>query len=427
MIFSLKRRVPPLSKFWIIVSHTYLQKLKTKSFIFTTIITALILVGITNMNTIIDFFEKDEQTHIGIVDSTNELYESFNQQVENMDPSFVLIEYKEEKKAAEAVESEEIKGYLSLERDRKGFPRAVYKARSLTDAHVVNVLQNALQQTKVSIAAGEIGLTAEQIEQLYAPADFEQQALIKEAKTEEELNQARGLVYVLLFIIYVNVIMYGSMIAMEVATEKSSRVMEILVSSVPPVTQMFAKITGIALLSLTQMSVILLTGYTSLKRNISELKEWTGTMGVTDIPTETILYALLFFVLGYLLFATLAAFLGSLVSRTEDVQPMITPMTLLIVAAFLIAMFGLGNPEAGFIKVTSFIPFFSPMIMFLRVGMLDVPTWEILLSVVLLIITIVLLGVFGARVYKGGVLMYGQSSSLKDIKKALQLTKEKKE
>jgi ABC-2 type transport system permease protein len=125
------------------------------------------------------------------------------------------------------------------------------------------------------------------------------------------------------------------------------------------------------------------------------------------------------------LFATFAAFLGSLVSRIEEIQQMIMPMTLLIVAGFMIAMFGINNPDNTFIQVTSFIPFFAPMIMFLRVGMLNVPFWEIGLSIGLLVATIVLLAIFGARVYRGGVLMYGKTSSLKDIKKALQLTKEK--
>lgn len=100
-------------------------------------------------------------------------------------------------------------------------------------------------------------MTEQQIAQLNTPPAFDTIALQKNAKTEEDLNQARGLVYVLLFVIYFGVLMYATMIAMEVATEKTSRVMEILISSVPPVTQMFAKIMGVALLSLTQMILFL--------------------------------------------------------------------------------------------------------------------------------------------------------------------------
>ena len=94
-------------------------------------------------------------------------------------------------------------------------------------------------------------------------------------------------------------------------------------------------------------------------------------LGFQNIPASTIIYAVIFFILGYFLYATLAAFLGSLVSRIEDVQQMITPMTMLVVAGFMIAMFGLNQPDTTFITITSYIPFFTPMLMFMRVGMLN--------------------------------------------------------
>jgi ABC-2 type transport system permease protein len=200
--------------------------------------------------------------------------------------------------------------------------------------------------------------------------------------------------------------------------------MEILISSVSPIKQMFAKILGIGLLSLTQLAVFLLAGYFSIKQNLESMEGgFFEFFGFGEIPVGTIIYSVVFFILGYFLYATLAAFLGSLVSRIEDIQQMITPMTLLVVAGFMIAMFGLNQPEAPFVTVTSFIPFFTPMLMFLRVGMLNIPVWETSLSIAILIGTIVFLAIFGARVYKGGVLMYGKSNSFKDIKRALQLTK----
>ena len=149
-------------------------------------------------------------------------------------------------------------------------------------------------------------------------------------------------------------------------------------------------------------------------------------LGFQNIPASTIVYAVIFFILGYLLYATLAAFLGSLVSRIEDVQQMITPMTLLVVAGFMIAMFGLNQPDTTFITIASYIPFFTPMLMFMRVGMLSLPVWEPILGIVILVtFDHRILAIFGARVYKGGVFMYGKSNSFKDIKKALQLTKDK--
>ena len=276
----------------------------------------------------------------------------------------------------------------------------------------------------MQLAASQLQLTPDQLASIYEPPVFERVALKDNAKTQEELSEARGLVYVLLFVIYFAVIMYANMIAMEVATEKSSRVMEILISSVSPIKQMFGKILGIGLLSLTQLVFLLGVGYYFVKRNLESMEGgFFEFLGFQNIPLSTIIYAVIFFILGYFLYATLAALLGSLVSRIEDVQQMITPMTFVVVAGFMIAMFGLNQPDTTFITITSYIPFFTPMLMFMRVGMLTLPTWEPILGILILIVSIVILAIFGARVYKGGVLMYGKSSSFKDIKKALQLTK----
>lgn len=417
-----------MSKFWIILFHTYTSKLKTKSFIITTLITAVIIFGLSNIQSIIDKFDSKDEQKVGVLSESADLYQAFEHSFAANSGEIAIEKFDgTEAEADEKVTVGELTGYLILTENDEGLPEGVYKAPSITDSDITGELEQALQQLKVTIATTKAGLTPEQINDLYSPVQFEKVALEEHAKTEEELNQARGLVYVLLFVIYFAVIMYANMIAMEVATEKSSRVMEILISSVSPIKQMFGKILGIALLSLTQFVAILAIGYASLKQSMANMGGGPfEVFGFGDLPVSTFIYAGIFFILGYFLFATLAAFLGSLVSRIEDVQQMITPMTLLIVAAFMIAMFGLTKPESAVITVTSYIPFFAPMIMFLRVGMLTLPTWEIALSIGILILTITLLAIFGARVYRGGVLMYGKSSSFKDIRKALQLTKSDK-
>jgi ABC-2 type transport system permease protein len=380
------------------------------------------------MTKIIDVFSDDEQGEkVAVIDQSGELFAPFKEQIKaiNKDVHLQLYEGSEEE-GERAVKNDEFKGLLILSQNNEKLPEASFKARSIADSTLPATLQQGLQQIKTQAAATQINLTQEQLGKLYEPVAFSKTALEENAKTEEELNQARGLVYVLLFVIYFAVIMYANMIAMEVATEKSSRVMEILISSVSPIKQMFAKILGIALLSLTQMAAFLLIGYYFVKQNLESMDSGIFEFfGFGDIPVQTIIYAVVFFILGYFLYATLAAFLGSLVSRIEDVQQMITPMTIMIVAGFMIAMVGLGQPETTFITITSYIPFFTPMLMFMRVGMLTLPAWEPLLGIVILLITIVVLAIFGARVYKGGVLMYGKSNSFKDIKKALQLTKNK--
>ena len=413
-----------MSKFWIVVKHTYSSKVKTKSFIVSTLITLAIVLALTNITKIIDLFDNNEVDTVAVFDESGQYFEAFDSQMNSTDSDLNIEQINSEKEGHDLVNSGEVVGYLTLTSDEQGLPSGVYHANSVTDETINSQLSQALSNVKNILVTQQLNISSEQMISLYEPASFETEAISETAKTTEELNQARGLIYVLLFVIYFGVLGYAGMIATEVAGEKTSRVMEILISSVSPVQQMFGKILGIALVSLTQMLLFLGVGYFTIKQNIGEMDGGFFTFfGFGSTSPSIIIYAIVFTLLGYFLFATLAAFLGSLVSRVEDVQTMITPMTLLVVAGFMLSMFGLSNPEAGFVKITSFIPFFSPMLMFLRIGMIEVPTWEIAISIILLVVTIASLAIFGAKVYRGGVLMYSNASSFKSIKDALNLTK----
>ncbi|ANB60380.1 ABC transporter permease [Anoxybacteroides amylolyticum] len=411
-----------MNKFWIVLWHTYITKLKSKSFLVITVIVGLLTFGVTNLNHIIDFFTKDEKKVVGIIDETGALYEPLQAQLaKNRDSKLKLKLFQGTKQEAkQKVKNETWDAFLTIAYDDKQLPKATYYANMIANSDTAGTLEQALQQLKTMLATAKIGLTPEQVTQLYEPVSFQKVALEKNAKTEEELQQARGLVYAIVFAMYMFVLMYGSMIASEVATEKSSRVMEILISSVSPVQQMFGKIIGVALLSLTQFAFLFIIGFSSLKSNGYELFRLLGT---EHIPAKTLVYAVIFFLLGYLLYATLFATLGSMVSRLEDVQLVVTPVTLLVLASFFIAMFGLDSPQSPVITVTSFIPFFAPLIMFLRIGMLDIADWEVAISISLLIGTIIFVAFIGAKIYRGGVLMYGKAASWKDMKKAIELTK----
>lgn len=416
-----------MNKFWIILSHTYLNKIKSKTFIITTALMLLFVVAAVNFQTIADFFSDNSKDKIAVIDETDSLFAPLKESVENANEKMELVAYNESESAGkQAVEDEEYVALVTLSLNTEGFPQAVYYANEITDAEEQYALQEPLQQLKVSMAIEQAGFDQESVAEINQPVDFETVALDEGAKTMEEMFQAQGIVYVMVFLMYMVVIMYGSMIATDVATEKSSRVMEILISSASPVAHMFAKILGIALVGLTQIGLLIGLGAVMISMKKDELAGGLlDGFGFLDAPVSLIIYGVVFFLLGYLLYATLAAMFGSLVSRTEDANQAVTPLILLLVVAFLIAMTGLTSPQTTVVTVSSFIPFFSPMVMLLRVGMLNVPVWEVALSIGLLIGTIIILGLIGARVYKGGVLMYGGTNPLKNIKKALMLSKKK--
>lgn len=407
------------------MSHTYVSKIKSKSFIISTLIALIFIVGLVNIQSIIDYFADDEKEKIAVIDSSGVMVDSYAQSVETADEDMEVIPFDgSESEAKDAVLDEEFDALVVIDVNEKQLPEATYFANSISNTSKAEFLEQQLQQLKIAIATEQSGIDQTQLAEIYEPVNFEAIALDESSKTEEELNQARGIVYIMLFVLYMAVISYGQIIMTDVANEKSSRVMELLVSSAPAITHMFAKIVGIALVGLTQIGSLILIGYFLIK---SKQEELIGGMfeylGFQNVSISIYIYAIIFFLLGYLLYATLAAMLGSLVSRVEDAGQMMMPMIFLIMIAFFIAMFGLSAPDASFVTITSYIPFFAPMIMFMRIGMLEVPVWEIAVSLGLLVATIILLAVIGARVYKGGVLMYGRTGSFKDIKKAISLTK----
>lgn len=421
-----------MNKFWVVLSQTYMTRFKSKSFIITTALFLVFILGLGNIDKIIDLFSSDEEVSepiIAIIDETD-VYGGYLENVESQSVQFnVSTDSKET--LNEAVLAGNIEGVLILTPDDLSPFNATLYLEDVLNNHIEYEVAEQLQQLKVKVMTEEADIDEQVLQAIYQPVPFQLQAIQKAdgttSRTEEEISGARGLVYVMLFLLYFAVITYGQMIATDIANEKTSRVMEILISSSSPVSQMFAKIIGIALLGLTQISLLIATGFFVIEMRKNDLDgDFFEFFGFSDIPVSVYVYALIFFLLGYLLYATLSAMLGSLVSRMEDVGQLMFPVIILIVIAFMVSMFGLESPESTVVTVMSYIPFFSPLVMFLRVGLLGIPFYEVMISIGILLVTIFILGYIGARVYRGGVLMYGGGFKLRDIKQVMHLSKKNK-
>jgi ABC-2 type transport system permease protein len=418
-----------MSKFVTVMMHTYRSKIKSKPFLLSTVITIALLFVVSNMNEIIKVFNGDNVSEVAVIDHTGNSFTALKSQVKQYDDEFIVKEFnKSEKDAEQKILDGKLDGLLILDADSSGLVSGKYKAEDVTKQDLITDIQTALQQIKNKAAAESIGLNQEQLAAIYLPVGFDKESLSTTAKSEEEAAQVYVLVYVLLFFMYTSVLMYGSMIAVEVATEKSSRVMEILISSISPVKQMFGKIFGIVLVALTQLVMFVAAGFAAVQLNgkLSGSESIINELKLNEIPVSLIIYAFIFFILGFFMYATLFAMIGSLISRVEEVNSIMTPVTIVIVAAFMIAMYGRENPESGFVAAASYFPLFTPMLMMLRVGMLSLPFWEVAIGIGVLAGAIVLFAVIGARVYRGGVLMYGSAPSLKLFKQALTLSKQEK-
>ncbi len=227
--------------------------------------------------------------------------------------------------------------------------------------------------------------------------------------------------YIMIFALYMVILLYGQMVATNVATEKSSRAMELLITSAKPVSMMFGKILASCIAGFLQLFCIF--GFSLLCFRLNK-GEWDSSSILTSIfgmPVSLFVYMLVFFLLGFLIYAFLFGAVGSTASKLEDINTSVMPVTMLFVIAFLVVVVSMtsGNVDTLLLKICSFIPFTSPMAMFTRIAMSTVPFYEIAASIVILIASVIGIGILSAKIYRLGVLMYGNPPKLTTILKNL--------
>lgn len=225
--------------------------------------------------------------------------------------------------------------------------------------------------------------------------------------------------YAMIFGLYIVILLYGQMVASNVASEKSSRAMELLVTSAKPTAMMFGKVIASCLAGLLQLSVVF--GCALIFYRLNE-EYWTGSPIIASLfsfPVRLLVYMLVFFILGFFLYAFMYGAVGSTATKLEDINTSVMPITMVFLISFFVVIFSMtsGNMEGGVIKAASFIPFTSPMAMFTRICMSTVPFHEILISVLILIASVIAIGVLAARIYRLGVLMYGKPPKISELLK----------
>lgn len=441
MRFSLEPlEVKSLNNLGNVIGFTVMNKIRSKAFKVTTLVLLVLIVIGTNVPYVISLFDKNEATPIGMIQSADEssiaadLKAVFDVQ-ENKELDIQLFDDQGSGEANEAylkkqIQEGQIKGYLTQgELDEAGFPIMTYKSEENMDFGTQSKLENGLGQLKVQQVIADLGLTAEQVGMINSPVQVAKVQIsvtgdaLDEGKSAGEIAIASGLVYFLIIMLFIAVMVSGQLIATEITAEKSSRVMEILITSVAPLAQMFGKIIGIFLIGI--MQIILFVGAAAISlmmpHNRSTFEGFNIDLSLID--PMLLVYALIFYVTGYLLYATLFAAVGSIVSRTEDLGQAITPVTMLSMVGYFIAIFGISAPNSMIVIVSSYIPFFSPFIMFLRMGVTEPALWEVWLSIGILLASIFGLGWLSAKIYRTGVLMYGKRPTFKELRKAMKAYK----
>jgi len=442
-----------MNKTLIILKHEYLKRVKKKSFIILTILVPLLFAGMFALLIYLAINNDKEERTIAVYDEStlflgefkDEIYtkyyfvpkEEYEQLKSNLKGSefYALLFIPQNiysSNTAQLISNKQVPMELNDDIQRK-LSRFIEndKRRKIIDQTQIPDLEERLNATKTTVNLSTLKISEK-----------------GEAKKSSSAI-AFFTSYAMGFIIYFFVFMYGSMVMRSVMEEKKSRIIEVIISSVKPSQLMAGKIIGTALVGLTQVAIWILLGIVAIgtvqsffspesaqqigqsvmetqgqmnpalaqaadQNKVMEIVEMIGNL---NIPL--ILFAFVFyFLMGYLLYSSLLGAVGAAVDNDEDSQQMILPVTFPLIISIMLLMLIARNPEGPLAFWASIIPFTSPVIMLARVPY-GIPTWELLLSMFLLIITTIGTIAAAAKIYRIGLLMYGKKVNIKELFKWL--------
>ncbi|UXU83869.1 ABC transporter permease [Mammaliicoccus sciuri] len=414
-----------MNKFWPTFNLTYMQKVKSKSFIIMTAIFMILIFALSNIDKIIDFFDNDSKV-VAIQTDNDMIYKVLEKQYKQSD-DIEKVEKVSLEKGKKGVKDEKYKRLIQVNLNGEKVDGTIYEKGNVSESEKMT-LQSTLSQMQSSLTAQKLNLSEKDLKTLNTPSDVKTEKIKSNDEKQssdvdpkvQALNSA--VVYIIIFLSFFITINYANQIGSEIATEKTTRVIEMIVTSVKPSIHVSAKILAIISVAFTQIFFIILAVVISIFA--FDLKGLFESAGVEYGPetTRIIIYGAVYLILGVVSYISLAAILGALTSRIEDLAQSMMPVTFISLAAFYIAIFSITNPDTMLVKVTSFIPMLSPMVMLLRTTSETTPEWHLILGIVISIVTCIILLVFAAKTYRGSVLTY-EKGVIKNLKNALNITK----
>ena len=407
-----------MEDFLIVLKFELMNFLKNKTFIISTLIISLMIIIGLSIPTIQDTFFNSSKEKSALEDNNeNKLYGYINQNkvisnIEDLEEEFTsgkLMEFNNLDDLENQVNSGEIEaGYII-----KSYTKYEYlvKNNEMMDSNRFD-FEKALVKTYRIKELEERGIEYSEVEDLIlAEIEHDIKVLGKDSASNYMYT------YILVFGLYFMIILYGQLIATSVASEKSNRTMEVLVTSTNSRNLIFGKVIGGALAGGIQFGIVILIGIITYNLNSAA---WNNSLDfIFKIPGNVLLTFSIFGILGYLFYSFIFGALGALVSRTEDISSSSTPVTIVFIIVFMISMMGMQDTEGTLLKVASFIPLSSFIAMFVRVSMGSVSNMEVIISLTILAISTGVIGVLASAIYRLGTLMYGNPVKIKNAIKLL--------
>ncbi len=401
-----------------VIAFTIKDMAKRKSFIVSTLIILILIVVGFNIPNIISAVTDDDESSgkekILIVDSTN-LFEGTLQSLNQMDLEYTFqianndISFDDIKTR---IEDKDINEAVVIEQKDDGTHKLRYIVENMTQvASAPEDLINAINTVYTNLQISKLGLTQEQIASLTPNFEF-----TIEQTEEQEVSGNLFVIMMLSIVLFYAIYFCAYQVSSSITTEKTSKIMETLVTSTSPRTIVLGKTIGIGIVGLIQICVIVATALISAKVFLEpELLE--AVLDMSKFTPYLAIITIVYFILGYFAYALLYALTGSTVSKPEDIQSANTPVAILAVIGFYLSYFTMMNPTSELNQFAAIFPISSPFCMPFRIMMGIASTSEIVLSIIVLIITSLIIAKVAIKIYSNAILNYGTKMTFKDIVK----------
>lgn len=411
-----------MKQFFTIFKHELSQYFKNKIFVITTLILILAVSGFLFAPRIGEIINKSKSAETSEEKKSEVLVKSDNTDLEKLLPAIaasfpqqnVKITNESVDEIKKQIKDQSVEFAFVLSADLKSYTYLA-NVSALLDPNL-NTMDNLLKTLYSHAYLKKHGLNDTQIAEVQNPNITHTIESISEDGTKNFWYA-----YVMVFVLYLVIMMFGQKVAMSVVTEKTSRAMEVLITSASPVALMFGKILASSVAGIIQIIAIFGSAFVSYNINKSYFENNAVMNTLFNFPASLVGYLLIFFLLGFLIYSFLFGAMASTVSKIEDLSSVVMLIQIIFVAGFVISTNAMtsGDVNSDLMKGLSLFPLTSPMAMFTRIAMSEVPGLEILLSVAFLILATILIGYIAAKIYRVGVLMYGTKPTLGKIIKAI--------
>lgn len=419
-----------MSKYWVITKEVYKKNVKSFGFIAMVLSPLIVMLFIGGL---IYYFSREdvnqEPVQIALISEEAGLSDAFQAGEWNLEVDESVTS---ESEAEEALVNEAIVGYLVIESEEDTLSIDIVHAGELSE--YIPMFSELFSNYQTMLRAGTLDLTPDQVMSLSEPVELNERqvSIVEETLTTEDTTdtmvQQFGAYFVSIAIM-IFIMTYAGIIAEEVASEKGTRIMEIILSSASVTSHFFGKLTGVMLILLTQLGLYAAVGLGVYFyfRNSDFVQQITQTIDIGALLQELMGFTIIFFIAGVLMYVVLAAFFGSLATKMEDVNKAVTPIVFLALAGFYVGLFAFNVPDHMLNVVFSYIPLFTPFVMPFRIAAGTVSTLGIWLSVVGTIAFALLISVVSLAFYRSNVLIYSDTNIIGTIKRSWSIMKSNKQ